>query len=110
MRTTLLFCLFLLLNHFQVLAQEQEYKIAQTIGQTLSNPYDLTIAPDGNIYVVDHFNVKVFSPAGVLLKEHFLDGKLAGFGITADSKGNFYVTRGDHTVCKYSQDGELLMR
>src|SRR5690606_635189 len=96
---TILLSFLLLFIFLSAPAQHQEYKITQTIGQTLSNPYDLAIAPDGNIYVVDHFNVKVFNTAGVLLKEHFLDGKLAGFGITVDSHGNFYVTRGDHTFC-----------
>lgn len=71
---------------------------------------DFDIAPDRKLYVLDHSNVKVFSPEGELLKELFLDADTyAGYGIATDNRGHFFVTRRGSKVCKYTTDGELVM-
>ena len=79
------------------------------MGLTLQDPSDFDIAPDGKIYVLDHFNVKVFSPEGELLKEIYLDNTYAGSGIATDNQGHFFVSRPNNKVCKYTVEGELVM-
>ncbi|MDX5438314.1 MAG: hypothetical protein LPK03_14010, partial [Pontibacter sp.] len=112
MRTTLLLLIFLFIFLYDSQAQtdlSQVYTRTKMMGLTLQDPTDFDIAPDGKIYVVDHFNVKVFSPEGELLKELFLDNTYAGFGIATDKQGHFYVTRNGGKICKYTTEGELVM-
>lgn len=79
------------------------------MGLTLQDPSDFDIAPDGKIYVLDLFNVKVFSPKGELLKELYLDDTYAGSGIATDNQGHFFVSRPNNQVCKYTVEGKLVM-
>ena len=78
-----------------------------------SNPSDLAVGPNGDIYVVDRDNHRVqqFSPDGVFIREWGTFGSGLGqfsspHGIDADSAGNLYVTdRGNHRIVKYGPDG-----
>ncbi|AKD04962.1 IPT/TIG domain-containing protein [Pontibacter korlensis] len=112
MRTALLLFFFTFLFTINTQAQadlEQEYTRTKLKGLTLQDPMDFDIAPDGKIYVVDFFNVKVFNSEGELLKELFLDDNFAGFGIATDNQGHFFLSKGGNKVCKYTTDGELVM-
>ncbi|WP_266205137.1 DUF7619 domain-containing protein [Pontibacter kalidii] len=113
MRTALLLILLTFIFTPSSRAQanlQQEYTRTKLKGLTLQNPLDFDIGPDRKLYVLDHSNVKVFSPEGELLKELFLDDDtFAGFGIATDKQGHFFVSRRGGKVCKYTTEGELVM-
>lgn len=107
MKTALLF-FFLFFITF-AFAQEQDYTLKMTLGQTLNKPADFFITQDDNIFVADHFSYKLFNPEGKLIKEYFLDDAYAGRAVATDQQGNLYIVKEDEKVFKYAADGSLLM-
>jgi DNA-binding beta-propeller fold protein YncE len=85
----------------------------------LHYPTDVTLSPDGSIYVADAYNFRVqqFSSAGKFLRKWGgplglgIPGKLKGWfkvatGTAVDGKGNLYVADFDnHRIQKFSHDG-----
>jgi flagellar hook assembly protein FlgD/streptogramin lyase len=73
----------------------------------------------GNIYVADrnaseqsgHNRIAKFDPFGVLLMNIFDENKSKPDGVDVDFMGNIFVTEwAGREVCKYSPEGQLLMR
>lgn len=80
-------------------------------------PNQLTVAPDGTLYVLDagNFRVQAFSPDGEYLRSWGKVGRNLGDlarprGIAVDNEGNVYVTDGAFRNFQvFSPQGELLL-
>jgi len=69
---------------------------------------DMTIAPDGNLYLMTQFNIiKVFSRDGFYTRE--IELPYSGRSFDVDQFGNIYVLHGSW-VTKYSNNGDYLFR
>jgi len=83
----------------------------------LNHPIDVTVSPDGRIYVAEEFANRVaqFDPNGNFIGEFVVgaDGTLnRPHGLAADAEGNFYVTEfefGFEHVNLISPEGEVLV-
>ncbi len=78
-----------------------------TIGLSFSDPQDITIGPDGILFVTDTENNRVLplSRSGELLHGAFdnLTSIPHPYGVSIDSKLNVLVTNGSHTVYAWNQ-------
>ena len=80
--------------------------------ETLKNPQDLRMGPDGNLYIADTGNkrVLVVSPQGELIRE-IKDKKnfKTPSGVNVDASGNIYVAdESARAVLVYTADGTLI--
>ena len=80
--------------------------------ETLKNPQDLRMGPDGNLYIADTGNkrVLVVSPQGDLIRE-IKDKKnfKTPSGVNVDAEGNVYVAdESARAVLVYDKDGNLI--
>lgn len=80
--------------------------------ETLKNPQDLRMGPDGNLYIADTGNkrILVVSREGELIRE-IKDKKnfKTPSGVNVDAEGNIYVAdESARAVLVYSKDGELI--
>lgn len=80
--------------------------------ETLKNPQDLRMGPDGNLYIADTGNkrILVVSPQGELIRE-IKDKKnfKTPSGVNVDASGNIYVAdESARAVLVYSPDGTLI--
>ena len=80
-------------------------------------PRDITMGPDGSLYVVDggNFRVQVFNPDGEFVREIGSLGRLYGQfarpkGVAVDMDGNVYVSDSAHGNFQiFDAQGELLL-
>lgn len=80
--------------------------------ETLKNPQDLRMGPDGNLYIADTGNkrILVVSPQGELIRE-IKDKKnfKTPSGVNVDASGNIYVAdESARAVLVYSPEGTLI--
>ena len=80
--------------------------------ETLKNPQDLRMGPDGNLYIADTGNkrILVVSREGELIRE-ITDKKnfKTPSGVNVDAEGNIYVAdESARAVLVYSPEGELI--
>ena len=81
---------------------------AQNLGYQFSHPEDITIGPDGIIFVADKGNDRVvaLSKAGNILTSHGL-GSITGiphpYGVAIDSKLNLLIANGSDTLYCWNQ-------
>ena len=80
--------------------------------ETLKNPQDLRMGPDGNLYIADTGNkrILVITPEGELVRE-ITDKKnfKTPSGVNVDAEGNIYVAdESARAVLVYSPEGELI--
>jgi RHS repeat-associated protein len=82
----------------------------------LNSPSDLTVDPEGNVWVADTGNNRIerFSPEGEFLAKFGSPGSGAGqfsspYGIAADSQGDIWVVDGgNNRIEKFSPEGNYL--
>lgn len=80
--------------------------------ETLKNPQDMRMGPDGNLYIADTGNkrILVVSPQGELIQE-IKDKKnfKTPSGVNVDAEGNIYVAdESARAVLVYSPEGKLI--
>lgn len=83
----------------------------------LNLPRDVTMGPDGNLYIVDggNFRVQVFEPNGAYIRKIGSLGRMYGQfarpkGIAVDGDGNVYVSDSAHGNFQiFDQQGNLLL-
>lgn len=88
------------------------------VGQELSGPYNLAVAPSGNIYVVDTGNnaIKEFTSSGTLVRQWGSYGSANGqfdtpTGIAVASNGDVYVMdMNNYRVQKFESDGTYITK
>ena len=81
---------------------------ASNLGYAFAEPQDITVGPDGIIFVADKGNDRVvaLSKAGEILTSHGLgaiEGIPGPMGVTIDSKLNLLVTNGTDTLYGWNQ-------
>ena len=115
MKTALLVCLLILL-HFPALPQEIEYNPVAIYGQLLSDPHDLYIDSNGDMYVADSYHTRVFDNTGKFKRDYsypMVDDRSAitksNVNVAKDHQGNFYILGKNNLVRKIDKEGNILL-
>ena len=114
MRTALLFILLILLSS-SVNSQTVEFTPINLLGESLVDPYDLLVGSNGDIFIADNYQTRVFDANGnfkkefgyhgVMLNEYTNSQQKSSIRLAMDQEGYLYILGRHGTVRKIDSAG-----